>query len=186
MSQQLRISNKVIDIVREKYNVIDIVDLVDYDLRPEELATKLENYFSYTFSANDRIVILHHDTDYYPDNTSVGNTVYNFFRLCANFDISIEHIIFFTNHYGIEKEITFLANTICNSNSISVVCTSLWQDFQSDEDIDQISLNSTDVEFEWLYSCLNGQQRAHRIFTLCMLAKYELLDSGIISYHFKN
>jgi hypothetical protein len=182
----LLISDEVINIVREKYNVIDIVDLVKYSLYPEQLAEKLAKYFSYTFTANDRIVILHHDTDYYPSTASVGNTVYNFFRLCANFDISIENIIFFTNHYGIEKEITFLANTICNSDSISIVYTSLWYDFPSDEDIDQISVNSNSAEFEWLYSCLNGQQREHRIFTLCMLAQYELLDSGIVSYHFKN
>ncbi len=180
------ISDEVINCVREKYNVIDIVDLVEYSLYPEQLAERLAKYFSYTFSNNERIVILHHDTDYYPSTTSVGNTVYNFFRLCANFDISINHMLFFTNHYGIEKEITFLSKTICNSDSISVIYTSLWYDFPSDEDINQSSLNADNVEFEWLYSCLNGQQREHRIFTLCMLTEYNLLESGIISYHFKN
>jgi hypothetical protein len=185
-NQRLRVSTDVLDIIQEKYNVIDIIDFVDYDFYPEKLATVLEKYHSAEFSVNDRIVVLHHDTDYYPDLNSTGNTIYNFFRLCANFNIPTYFILFITNHYHIDEEIKTIEKNVCNTNNISVIYTAQWYDFPSDEDIKEASsLNNNNIDFQLLYSCLNGQQREHRLFTLCMLMEHGLLDQGIISYHFK-
>ena len=180
-----RLSTEVVDIVREKYNVIGIIVLSEHDLYPEELATILVKYCSHNFSHNDRLIVLHDDTDYYPNLNSVGNTVYNFFRLCANFDISVNHILFFTNHYNIEEEIKSVAKTVCNSNNIAVICTSLWADYPLDNNIDQTLLDDSVTTYEALYACLNGQCREHRLLTLCMMSEHRLLDRGVVSYHFK-
>lgn len=184
-NKQLTLSAEVVNIIRKKYNVIETINLVEYDLYPENLATVLEKYYSHDFSHNDRIVVLHHDTDYYLDVNSVGNTIYNFFRLCANFNICTSKILFFTNHYNIKKEIKDIEKNICNTNQILVIYTSQWRDFPSDADINQASLDNNNINFQFLYSCLNGQLREHRLLTMCMLSEYDLIDQGIISYYFK-
>jgi hypothetical protein len=176
--------NDVVEIICNKYSVLVFVNLVDYDLDPESLASLLEKYHSHSFSSNEKIVVLHHDTDYYVSTNAVGNTVYNFFRLCANFDISLDNIIFLTNHYGIDEEIKKVSMNICNSSNVSVIYTSLWYDFPTvAETLDKSFLFEPEKICK-LYSCLNGQQRMHRMLTLCMLEHADLLDQGIISYHF--
>lgn len=176
--------NDVVKIVCDKYCVLEFVNLVDYDFDPESLASLLAKYCSYSFAANQKIIVLHHDTDYYPSTDAVGNTIYNFFRLCANFDISLENIIFLTNHYGIDKEIKKVSMNICNSSGPSVIYTSLWYDFPTTAEAPDKNFLSEPEKICKLYSCLNGQQRMHRVLTLCMLEQAGLLDQGIVSYHF--
>jgi len=178
------LSQEIVDIICKKYKVLEFIDFEKCALDPENLANILKKYYSFSFSPDEKIIILHHDTDYYSSVNAVGNTIYNFFRLCANFDINLSNIIIVTNHYGIEQEIVSVARSICNSDDITVIYTAQWFDFPSYRDIDQSSFdNKTDIVS--LYSCLNGQRRNHRLLTLCMLKEYNLLDKGIISYHFK-
>lgn len=181
----MMLKKEIVNIICKKYNVLEFIDLIQYDIDPENLADVLEKYYFFSFSPGEKIIILHHDTDYYSSITAVGNTIYNFFRLCANFDIDLSNIIIVTNHYGIEHEIASTARSICNSNGIKVIYTSQWYDFPSYQDINQSTIDyNTDVVS--LYTCLNNQQRMHRLLTLCMLKEYDLLDKGIVSYHFKN
>lgn len=176
--------SEAFDIVRQQYTVLEFIDLIDYDLDPEQLAAKLAEYASYEFDSDDRLVILHHDNDYYTSVDAVGNLVYNFFRLCANFDIALDNILILTNHYGIDTEIKTVAAHICNSSAVSVVYTAHWFDFPSFDDLDQALQLKSDQAPTHLYTCLNGQERMHRLLTLCMLAEADLLEQGIISYHF--
>jgi hypothetical protein len=178
------IQHSVIDLIASKYQITQILDLANYHDNPEALALDLEKYYDYTFSCNQCLLILHHDTDYYPNLEGVGNMIYNLMRLFANFLIPLDRVIILTNHYGIDKEITKVAGVICNSDAPKVIYTSQWSDFP---DINQISKSvPTDSTVNYLFCCLNGVQRQHRIMTLCMLAEYQLLDNGIISYHFGN
>jgi hypothetical protein len=174
----------VIEIVSNKYCVLEYIALVDYDLDPESLASVLGKYCSYSFGCNEKIIVLHHDTDYYAATSTVGHTVYNFFRLCANFDIAVDNIIFLTNHYGIEQEINKVAVSVCNSNRISVIYTSLWYDFPNVSVIQNKNFLCEPEKICKLYTCLNGKQRMHRLLTLCMLEDADLRDKGIISHHF--
>jgi hypothetical protein len=176
--------NDVVEIVCNKYRVLEFVNLFNYDVDPESLASLLVKYHSYSFAANEKIVVLHHDTDYYASTVAVGNTVYNFFRLCTNFDISLDNIIFLTNHYGIDEEIKKVSMNICNSSGPSVIYTSLWYDFPTASEVQDKNFLFDPKKICKLYACLNGQQRMHRVLTLCMLEEAGLLDQGIISYHF--
>ena len=175
------VKQSIIDLIRTKYQIIKIIDLVKYT-NPESLAGVLSEYHSVEFAQDQRLVILHHDTDFYPSTTSVGNTIYNILRLCANYNIPLEHVILLTNHYGIEDEVKTAARQICNADDISVIYTSQWYDFPDYTDIKPADLN---VTLDYLYCCLNGKQRQHRVMTLCMLQEHDLLDVGVISYHFK-
>lgn len=177
----LRVKQLVLDLIEQKYSIVEIIDLLDYDFELDALATTLHKFKNYKFENNQRIVVLHHDTDYYPSGESVGNTVYNFFRLCSNFEIPLDKILILTNHYGIEKEIKKISKSMCNTQSPKVICTSQWFDFPN---IDDNNTKSSDHNVEYLYCCLNGYRRQHRIMTLCFLEHYKLINKGIVSYHF--
>lgn len=127
-------------------------------------------------------MILHHDTDYYPDN-GVGNNIYNLFRLLARNSVPLEFVIMFTNHYGIKSEISNLCRHITNQPPPRVVYTALWYDFPND--LENL-LPMVYQNIEYLYTCLNGVERAHRVLTLCYLNQNDLLSRGMVSYHFKN
>jgi len=176
---------EAVDIINQKYNVLDFIDLVEF-LDPEDLAARLMQYASREFLSNERLVVLHHDTDYYESLNSTGYNIYNFFRLCANYDISLNHVLFITNHYGIKSEIKNVEKQICNSSSTTVVYTSQWYDFPKWEHIENAKEQHNTQEISMLYSCLNGQARVHRLLVLSLLREKDLLDKGMVSYHFKN
>lgn len=178
----MNIKNSVIDIIQSKYQIVNVIELLVYDYQLNELAQKLHQYQNHTFDINDRILVLHHDTDYYPSLPSVGNTMFNFFKLASNFSLPLEKIIFVTNHYGIDVEIEKLSKSICNSPAPEVIQTSQWYDFP-DQDSLRNQLTPTD-SFSHVYSCLNGRQRQHRVFMLCKLQELGILQQGIVSYNF--
>ena len=180
----LRLSQEVVNIITEKYNILDFIDLVDF-MDPEKLSSALEKYNSHEFLHNERLVILHHDTDYYELINTTGYHVYNFFRLCANFDISLNHILFVTNHYGIKDEIRNVEKNICNSSDVKVIYTAQWYDFPGYEDIESAKKYHNMYTPQVLYSCLNGQIRMHRLLLLSLLNEKHLLEKGMISYHFR-
>jgi hypothetical protein len=179
----IRVNQEILDLIKQKYQIVNIIDLFDYDLDIESMADVLALYFNAEFTHSERLVVLHHDVDFYPSGNAVGNTIYNFLRLCSNYMISLDHIIVLTNHYGIESEIKSAASQICNDDSINVIYTSQWYDFPSAPQNNDLPDN---IDITNLYCCLNGLKRQHRVMTLCMLKEYNLLNNGIVSYHFKD
>lgn len=177
------IKKSVLNLIQEKYEIVDVIDLVKYSSEAELLAECLSKYYNVSFGPTQRLVVLHHDTDYYASGSTVGNLIYNFLRLCSNFMISTEKIIFLTNHYGIKHEISETATQHCNIVPPQVIYTSQWFDFP---DIKELNIPESDIIPSRLYCCLNQKQRRHRVLTLCMLKEFGLLDQGVVSYHFGN
>lgn len=175
------IKQEVLDIVNDRYTVLDIIDLQQYDYQIEKVDQLLSKYTNHTFSVHERILIFHHDLDYYTSVSSSGFTLYNLCVLLNRHQIPHEFLIMFTNHYGIEKEVAHLSEQVCNSVPFKVVYTSQWYDYS-----DQLSSNNSVPVIENLFCCLNGISRGHRILTLCYLKEHDLLSQGTISYHFKN
>lgn len=175
----LTINQEVINIVSARYEILDIIDLYQYDYQIDRVDELLSKYKNHTFSKTQRILILHHDTDYYINNTLPGFTLYNLCFLLAKNQIPHEFLIMFTNHYGIEAEVSQLSAQLCNSKPFNVIYTALWIDYPSN-----VSVSSTTFAIENLFCVLNGIGRSHRILTLCYLKEHNLLDKGAISYHF--
>lgn len=177
------LNSQALDIIKSKYQLVCTVNLVDYDTRWKDLIKILYKFRNATFEHNQRILILHHDTDYYCEKHSIGNSIYNLFKIFAAFNIPCDKIIFLTNHYGIKKEIVHVAKLIANDVPPTVIYTSLWYDFPYEGTINTAPGIEPDPVTQ-LFHCLNGKQRMHRIFLLCDLKESGLLDQGIISYHF--
>jgi hypothetical protein len=177
----LLIHQEVIALVKEKYNILETLNLV-YENCLSDLDQILAKYQNYTFSPNERIIIIHQETDYYSDINGVGNNMYNIFHMLAHYDIPMEFIIMFTNHYGIEKELQHLCQKILNRPVPQVIYTVLFWIFP--ENLENLP-DPKYQEIKNLYCCLNGIERMHRVLTLAYLQEYDLLDQGVISYHFK-
>ena len=171
------IKSEVIDELEKRYELVDIINLVFFDLDLEKLQTCLSSWSKYKFANNQRLIILHHDTDYYVQNQ--GNTTYNLIKLLSVYQIATEHVIIITNHYGLRQEVQY-QSSIAGIDPPKVVYTSLWYDFPDTERLGTISLG----KFKYLYCCLNGIERSHRVATLCYLDHHNLLANGILSYHF--
>jgi hypothetical protein len=65
----------------------------------------------------------------------------------------------------------------------NVIYTSQWYDFPNASDM--VVTNSKFTDPQHLFCCLNNKRRQHRVLTLCMLQDHDLLDQGLVSYHFK-
>lgn len=175
------LKSSVLDAVRQRYDVVDILDLWHLN-DPVDMISALSVYKDTCWTPSQRLIVLYHDTDYYPTLDCAGNQVYNFLKLCGHFSIPTEYILFFTNHYGLGPDVQKLSQHLCNSIGPKVIHTSLWYDAP---DPDEIQCENVDT-VSHLFVCLNGIQRQHRLFTLCALADRGLLDKGMISYHFGN
>lgn len=176
----LNIKQEVLDIIEKKYKILQLVDFVYYDYRMDELDHLLAQYKNYSFSPNEKLIFLHHDTDYYNNVNSIGNIIYNLFSILNTNSIAQESCIFVTNHFGIKKEIETVSKLKGNHTPMKVIYTVLWYDYP-----DTIETSIKFKDLSSLYCCLNGVQRSHRIYTLCCLQKNNLIDKGMVSYHFK-
>ena len=177
----LPIRREVIELVEEKYKILDIVDFA-WDL--SDIEDIILGYKDHHFTPDQRILVVHHDSDYYENTNSNGYMLYNFLQIVNEYQIPTEFLILITNHYGIKKEVEELCSSIFNLSPLLTIETPLFADIVDDE-----QFSNTTVKLqkpETLFCCLNGLARTHRVLTLCYLKEKNLLSNGIISYHFKN
>lgn len=181
MTEYHALNYPVLDAIKEQYEVLDIIDLETFSTDLTKLVNRFEQHRSRVFEPTQRLVVLHHDTDYYPDVNGTGFLVYNFLHIMSNLDISTEHCLFVTNHMGIGSEVAEVATQQFNITPPLVVETSQWYDFP---DLEFMHRGITTNNIEYVYSCLNGLHRDHRVAMLSYLKHYNLLDVGMVSYHF--
>lgn len=98
------VDSKILNFLKQKYNIISIIEFTDFDCDYDILEQWLEYNSKLTFRHNDRFVITHFDTDYYIENR-YGITLNNFFRLWKKYNIPMYTMFFYTNHQGISAEI---------------------------------------------------------------------------------
>lgn len=176
---------EVVNLLNQHYDVLEIINLIKYDCDLDALIKLLHQYREHVFEPRQRIIILHHDTDYYQTvhGEVQGNSMFNLFTLFSSFDIACEKIVFVTNNYGIQTELDRLARDICNSSSPLVIYTALWYDFPRTTNL--IESNTPEPsDIKHVYCCLNRAQRQHRVITLCYLQELGLIPHGMISYLF--
>lgn len=174
---------EVLEIIAARHSVRHIVDLFELDTDLQGFQDVMRVLSNTRYQHADIAVILLHDTDYCHSGQLYGNTVYNFFRLAAQFDLPLERMIFITNHHGLKSQITKLSQEICNSQPPKIIETVLWFDFPRQQ---QIS-SAKPTDWHWnhtLFVCPNNKCRQHRLVFLCFLQHYQLLSLGSVSYHF--
>jgi hypothetical protein len=156
----LEIPPTVLDVIRQKYNICDHLSFLDFDFNFDILKSRLSKLSKSSFNHNDRIVIEHMDTDYYFSECSVGVNLRNFFGVVQELDISYSRFIFYTNHFGLTREIDQLCS---HSDSLDrpLIIESFLSDLHYKSDcIKPVECNFDRVQF--YATCMMVLKRSHR------------------------
>ena len=169
--------------IEQTVEIVDCLDILAHGCNLNNLINFFKKYKGFEFNYNQRLLILNHDTDYYPSWDSVGNNIFNIIQIVAEFDISTDHIVILNANLGdkFTKEVNYLCS-INNLSSIQVINTSLWYNY-APSTLTNIDISKNKKK---LFCFLNGVSRTHRKTMLAWLAEYDLLDQGNISWHASN
>jgi hypothetical protein len=169
---------KIAQLLQEKYTIVAEVDLLKFDSNPQLLYHALKLAYKECYKPNDRILIYHYDTDFYYAKGSPGFTISNLMTCLKLLDISVNFCLLLTNHYGISNEI----NQLSSDHLDMPIFESNYQLLQTTPTPIPINININKIKKS--YICLNGAKRSHRVLFLSYLKEYQLLNSGILSWHF--
>ena len=175
------IDKRVIDLIESKYEVLEYIDVHKFMPYPDLLNELFASYARFEFADNQRIILLDHETDYYPSSDSVGFTMYNVIVLLAFHNIPLKNVILFSNIYGLQEEINKLTQELYNGENLKVINTVLWNYYRDDSGYTDI--NPDNLKIEFLYCCPNRRNRLHRLLTVAYLNYHNLLDKGIVTWH---
>ena len=78
---------EAIDIINKKFNVLLYMDCRDFDTNLEILSDRLDKIKKESYQHNDRILVVHMDTDYYDQLLPCGLVTLNLIRMFKNKDI---------------------------------------------------------------------------------------------------
>ena len=164
--------------LNKKYNIIAEINLLELDSNPQLLYHVLKLAYRECYKPNDRILIYHYDTDFYYAKGSPGFIISNLMTCLNSLDISVNFCLLLTNHYGISNEIVQLSQCDLGMPIFENNYTLL----QTNPSPVPVNINIDKIRKP--YICLNGARRSHRVLFLSYLREYQLLDSGILSWHF--
>lgn len=150
--------DEVYNLLKKKYNIIDVISFLEFDLNFDKLKSRLLSLRKEEFGINDRIIIEHLDTDFYFEFCTIGVNLLNFFNTVSDVDIPNFVFLFYTNHFGITEEI----NRLCTdqSNRPSVI-----ESFISKLHYNNKKYNNTDWPIDSISHqglCLMNITRSHR------------------------
>lgn len=86
--------------------VLDVIELLSYSDKLSALKQRLNKQKKDYFAPNERIVILHSDTEYYYYNHPTGFDTHNLFTIFQQLDIPLFVMLIVVNQVGYEKAIT--------------------------------------------------------------------------------
>lgn len=179
MNRQL--DQDFVNLINKKFMVLDTIDLFFYDHNFDQLLARLNQNKKSYYRPNEKIVILHFDTEYYLYKECPGISVTNLHIILDYLDIPFSAILLITNHYGLESKLTAARKefTTEEKNMPTVFCN-----FQfcliNPSAVKPISINTESIEHSLI--CLNGQNRSHRSAVVAMFKHKDLLKSNLVSY----
>jgi len=146
--------------LEKKYNILDVFILHKFDYQFEQLHQRLQTIKKAQFSSQDRIVVVHFDTDYYIHNT-FGINLINLFTVWESVDIPLHTMLIYTNHPGLRQEI----DTLCQNHHVedrpTIIETFINQlSFQPNTYLTEPELCVNEIEYHGL--ALMGAPRSHR------------------------
>jgi hypothetical protein len=164
--------------LKTKYNIIAEINLHKLGNDPSRLYQILASAYKDRYDPNDRILIYHYDTDFYYGSGRAGFIISNLMACLNQLDISVCFCLLLTNHYDISSEI----NQLSTNEFGMQIFENNYTLIQTDPNPKSIDINVDKIVKS--YICLNGVKRSHRVMFLCYLREHQLLDCGILSWHF--
>jgi hypothetical protein len=147
------------DRLRSKYNLLDTINLMEYDHDMGQLAARLISQKKSVFLPTDRFVIVHFDVDFYFHGH--GITINNLFNLWKQLDLPMYTMIVYTNHLGIDKEISYICKNQDQDDLPTVIESIVDPVNYCRTQYTDLDLNIDDIKLH--YVCMmNGTPRSHR------------------------
>lgn len=151
-------------LLSKKFDIVDEVSFLDFDYCFEWLINRLKTTKKDVYKHNEKIMVIHQDTDYYFDECSVGVNLKNFFQIIQNLDMSPSVLLFVTCNYNLKKEIDILCKDY-HINDRPIVITSTIA-FYSPKYVKEINnTNHEEYNFENIqYNalCMINETRSYR------------------------
>lgn len=154
------IDPEFLTILKQQYNILDIVCMNNYDYKFEKLKDRLESIKQSEFGSNDRIIIMQFDSDYYIYN-QYGINLFNLFTVWKEVDLPLYLMLFYTNTHGIKNEIEFICQNYHSADQPTVIETFINPANYSDNTyINEPDLCVEQIEYHGM--SLLGAHRSHR------------------------
>lgn len=154
--------------------ILDTIDLLSYDNNINALYQRLKKIKKDHFSPEEKIIILHNDTEFYYLNNPVGFTLYNLFQCWYAIDLPLSAMVLIANcsdmqqviddHFVVDKhDAPIVISNIVNNVSLGMI-----------ESMQNYQTNHTPTHPA---VCLMGVARSHRIALMKYLVANQLLES---------
>ena len=179
--RQLR--QEFVNSLKERFNVIEIIDLFFYDSRMDLLKSKLELLKKDPFEKNDRIVFLHFDTEYYLHADKPGLLTTNLVSLLSELDIPSWFTLLITNQPQLKEKIKQARKSFSKDDHDMPVIYCNFQKLLVDQTESVIDLPLNEDLVEKNFVCLNGAKRFHRKALVTLLDYNDMIKNGIVSYN---
>jgi len=99
--------------------ILKVINILDHDHDFFSLYNELICCKKEYFDINEKIIILHNDTEYFYHDSKVGFAIHNLLTCMREIDIPMHVVVILTNHYGYKKSIIELLDN--NKDLPSVV-----------------------------------------------------------------
>lgn len=168
--------------ILEKYNILHVFDLVSYDENFPALYQKLKEIKKPIYLSNEKIVILHNDTEYFYYDQKIGFTIHNLLGCWQQLDIPWHVLIIITNHYGYEEIIRKYYNFHLKDSltiKFSMVNSKSYKNIKS-------LLNNPDENKQptkFALGLYGGTVRSHRTAFVKWLEYKKLTEKILLSYN---
>lgn len=174
--------------LEQKYSVLKYIDLLELDYQVEEIQEMLESVYKNEYKLDEKIVILHYDTDFYLYN-SIGVTLHNLITIINYLNISPSVFIILTNHYGLNSELEQYYKKNYRSFNIdndwfNIIENNYTSQQAPEDNFLDCKVDSNQIMYH--YSCLNGSPRTHRKVLLAAMSELNIINKGITSWMFAN
>jgi hypothetical protein len=167
--------------------ILDYINLLVYDDRLEQLAGRLAQSKKTHYEHDEKIVILHEDTEYFYHGVLTGFTTHNLFTIIRQLDIPLFVFVFITNQNQFQKSIAPFITDSSDAPEIYNLITGVTAIHGGKQDKIKNLLEAEppkDIRFHAV--CLLGTRRNHRI-KLFQFLKHSGLDQYInFSFNDKN
>ena len=174
---------KAKDFLHSKYNILLELDCRDFDFDYNLLISLLDKINKPCFEQNERILLVHMDTDYYDQLLPFGLIPINIIRIFKNLGIPLFTLLFMTNHYGIHNEFdSLLSDHDCNDRP-TIIETLLSKALLTDNLQIDCNLNFDEIEKQGL--CMMGIKRSHRLALANFIKNNNLLENIALQTNFK-
>lgn len=178
----IELHNQALSILNQKYNLLLKINVRDFDNNWELLSCKLDGIKKEEFLPNDRILIVHMDTDYYDDLLPYGLSIINLLRMFKNKDIPLYLLLFVTNHYGINKEFDSLLTACHKKDRPTIIETLLSKLLLSNNFVLDNDCRIDLVEKAAI--SMMGKQRSHRVALCNFIDDSQLLNQIALTTNF--